>query len=302
MTKQEETFSKELIKDLINISLLKKKKKSYQKKTFLVVSNFNKKLDKVFNPIFKIVNLNNQFLYKINYPKSNKLYSIHIFKYNKEKQPELFLEINLHNLPKHIEDNTNNIYLTLNPFKLKSSYEELLENNIFLGKISQSLFENKTSFLTKINKASIIYLNQLKFIYPKYISSIEQITNFQTRYINRQWPNFIKCLKEGIPLNLTNSIDPQSLPLSLTTPEGLTISNIIKIKLLNDNELLVTSLEDVNSLNKTDHTLTLETPYHLQMPIHFLLFFKSFGYYKLPNIYAKVYEKYKSTFQKYLFS
>ena len=303
MTKQEEIFSKKLIKSITTLFSLKKKTKFYKDKTKNSHSNFLKKIDKVFNPIFKIVDLNNQFSYKIIYPQKTKPYLIQIFKHTKENQLELFLEIVLYNLPKHVKSNINNIYLVLNTFKLKDNYEELLKNNIFLGKISQSLYKNSTTFLSKINKASIIYLNQLKHLYPKYVLYNEKKIHFRAKYINQQWPNFVKCLKEGISFNLTNELDPTSAPLKFYSPESQEfINNVVGIKLLENNKLLITNLEDINSSNETNHIISYKDDFTLQSNFHFLLFFIFFGYYKLPNIYAKMYKENKSVFQKYFAS
>lgn len=240
MNKKDLTFKKKYLKLRTDLLKISKQEGKIAKKIDILYNSFTSKAIKNFNPIFSLLKKHPQFSYKISKPTQ-----IKIFNSSSENLPELILEISLLNLPKSIQPPTNPIDIHVNYYKSSKVSELELEKHILIGKISQFILNNKSKLTQKLTNQSISYqtsLSPLLKIHSEYEKSYIEKYHILKNY---HLPIFKEYLKTGITLNHQSSMGFDFLwnfPVNDNNYE-----NVIELKLLENDELLITNLESPNS-------------------------------------------------------
>lgn len=252
MTKEQKYFLKKYIQYQKKINKIYNSLYTSQSKFSKNYTSFLSNIRKTLNPVFNKIKSNDQFSYKIE--KDN---IIKIFKSIPNTSPDLILEITFLNLSPTIFnlDNTKSIGLHLNYYNSSKDFKWELEKSIFLGEISKFILKNESKVLNKIDQ---LYKAKLKVITPiiKKITNLNELftqyTNFNKNFLHTY---ILKDLKTGISLSLKSFNSSIIHPYNLTI-DSINYKNIIKIKLLESNELLITNIGDSSNTEQT-HIINL---------------------------------------------
>lgn len=274
-------------KKLTNLYLkqqkIQSKSSSINTKLSKFYEKYLKQIDNVFIPLIKQSNSNPQIQWKVSSLSQKPIYCLQCIKLIPNTNSyELILDISIYNLKTPNKINIKDI--KLNSYKTSNNFEWELEKNILIGEISKYFIKNQSKILSKINNSLTFYFNKLELLFPTTQKYHELTSRVANEIIDYHTPYFLEYLKQGI---LIESISPKH-PLHDILGEG-EIAKVTKIKLLENNELLVTGLKDVNSDISETHIIK---EFNVKKRFPFLLDHHCVRTYKFPEIYSEVIQSY----------